>query len=180
MGFLKPSGPFSNVRDYKFKCFSILIEQNSILLWTEIKRKVTPIFRYYKPEKYQEFRPLLYFATFKNPNIAKMLQFIFIRYYSLTFTHLHLRTIPDTHDWKWVIYKWVISFRYLTLFCNKIVCTTIVDWIHTIICYRLDKYKSIHKLEVPSTVVSYVHFIKTFFSYEIYLHVSLSEYAKTE
>ena len=50
----------------------------------------------------------------------------------------------------------------------------------TTICYRLDKYRPIHKAAVPSKVVCYVHFIEKCFRCEISLHVSLSEYAKTE
>ena len=58
-----------------------------------------------------------------------------IRYCSFTFTQSHLRTIDDMHDWKRVIYKWVIWFRSLTPFWNRIVCRTIFDLIQIIICY---------------------------------------------
>ena len=77
-----------------------------------------------------------------------------------SFTGLHLRTIPYIHDWKRVIYKWVIAFRYLTPSCNRIAYRTIVDRIHTIICYRLDRYKPIHKSAVPSNVISYLYFVE--------------------
>ena len=69
--------------------------------------------------------------------LQNCLKLIIVSYYSLIFTHWHLRTIRDMHDWNRVIYKWVISFRCPTLFYNRIVCRTIVDGIHTI-CYRLD------------------------------------------
>ena len=43
-------------------------------------------------------------------------------------------------------------------FLQWIVCRTIVDRIHAIICCRLDKYKPIQKVAVPSNAVSHVHF----------------------
>ena len=43
--------------------------------------------------------------------LQKCLKLISVGYYSLTFTIWHLRTIHDMHDWKRVIYRYLISFR---------------------------------------------------------------------
>ena len=69
--FLNPSGTFPNFWDWKFRFFSVLFEQNEIILGTWNIQKVTLILRY-KPENYQQFRPLISFTSFKNPNIANM------------------------------------------------------------------------------------------------------------
>ena len=79
--------------------------------------------------------------------LQKCLKLINISYYSFNFTHWHSRTICDMHGWNRVIYKWVISFRSLAPWWNRIVCRTIFDGIHTIICYRLDKLKPPSRLE---------------------------------
>ena len=68
----------------------------------------------------------------------------------------------------------------LTPWCDRILCRKIIDGIYTMICYRLDKYKSMHKLAVLSITVSYVQFVETFFNCEIPLHLTSSDYAKTE
>ena len=103
-------------------------------------------------------------------NIAKMFK---VANYKLLLFYVYTVTFENNtwpYDWNRVMYKWVISFRCLKPFCNRIVWRTIVDGIQTIICYRLDKYKPIHKAAVLSNVVSFVHFVETFFNCEITLH----------
>ena len=62
------------------------------------------------------------------------------------------------------------SFHLDVPFGNRIVCRTIIDRIHTIIYYRLDIYKPVHKVAVPSKVVCYVHFVETYFNCDIPLN----------